>query len=604
LPLRTQIAVVCALASGCSPLPSLDETPDTPALDRDDAGRTPLDRHIANMQRISRAAPWVAGNSVRLLVDGPDTYEAAFEAIRAARDHVNVETYILEADEVGHKLADLLIEKQEQGVQVNLLYDAVGSLGTPSEFFERMRASGINVCAFNPRSGSSGLNAQTLIPPVLDFITAAISNDDTAAQAAETYQNYTTMMNDLYQTYGRQVELKILNGSGTSENGVAARADAVKAVEEMGAFAVWGGPALAPSWTEEIKARGVICLGCPAIADPEPYVFPITASGDQTRLQLAEWITKKLKGGNAEHAGDPAMTSQPRVFGHVYLETVGGPQPQEAAEFKANLSEGGVELAEQISYALDPATLQEQGAGMIQRLKAAGVTTIIFNGDPIAPKIFTEEATKQNYFPEWLYGGSVLVDTNAFGRTFDQQQWAHAFGITSLSTRVAPDIVADYDLHTWYFGGLAPADDSYGVIYPQPALFFAGLQAAGPNLTAETFRDGLFGFSGTELPEPALTQPLITYGDHGLWPEAPDYFGIDDFTEIWWDPTATGEDEIRREGTGMMRFVDEGKRYRLGEWTSELKAFDPTNAPAVFETLPESETPPQYPPPPGSPAAG
>lgn len=440
--------------------------------------------------------------------------------------------------------------------------------------------------------------------PVLDFITAAISNDDTAAQVAETYQNYTTMMNDLYQTYGRQVELKILNGSGTSENGVAARADAVKAVEEMGAFAVWGGPALAPSWTEEIKARGVICLGCPAIADPEPYVFPITASGDQTRLQLAEWITKKLKDGNAEHAGDPALTSQPRVFGHIYLETVGGPQPQEAADFKATLSDGGVELAEQISYALDPATLQEQGAGVIQRLKAAGVTTIIFNGDPIAPKIFTEEATKQNYFPEWLYGGSVLVDTNAFGRTFDQQQWAHAFGITSLSTRVSPEIVAEHDLHTWYFGGLAPADDSYGVIYPQPALFFAGLQAAGPNLTADAFRDGIFGFSGTELPEPALTQPLITYGDHGLWPEAPDYFGIDDFTEIWWDPTATGQDEIRREGNGMMRFVDQGKRYRLGEWTSELKAFDPENAPATFDELPASEAPPLYPPPPGSPAAG
>ena len=46
------------------------------------------------------------------------------------------------------------------------------------------------------------------------------------------------------------------------------------------------------------------------------------------------------------------------------------------------------------------------------------------------------------------------------------------------------------------------------------------------------------------------------------------------------------------------------KRYRLGEWTSELKAFDPENAPAVFDVLPESETPPQYPPPPGSPAAG
>ncbi len=47
--------------------------------------------------------------------------------------------------------------------------------------------------------------------PVLDFITAAISNDDTGAQAKQTYQDYTDMINALYQTYGRKVELKFLD---------------------------------------------------------------------------------------------------------------------------------------------------------------------------------------------------------------------------------------------------------------------------------------------------------------------------------------------------------------------------------------------------------
>jgi hypothetical protein len=437
--------------------------------------------------------------------------------------------------------------------------------------------------------------------PVLDFITAAISNDDTGAQAKQTYQDYTDMMNTLYQTYGRKVVLKFLDASGTSENATAARADAVKAVEEMGAFAVWGGPVLAPAWTEEIKARGVICLGCPAIPDPGPLVFPITASGGQTRLQLAEYVTKKLNGKNAEFAGDTAIQSQPRAFGQIYLETVGGPQAQDAADFKQQLSDSGVDLSQQIPYTLDPATLQEQAAGVIQKLKAAGVTTVIVNTDPIAPKVFTEEATKQNYFPEWIYGGSALVDTNAFGRTYDQKQWAHAFGISSLTARVSPALVKQYDLHTWYFGDLAPANDTYGVLYPQPSLFFAGLQAAGPKLTADTFREGLFSFSpGDQQP---LTAVTITYGDHGFWPDNPDFYGIDDFTEIWWDPTATGEDEIRKPGTGMMQFVDGGKRYFLGSWTSDLKAFDKAGAVVIYDTLPASETPPAYPPPPGSPAA-
>ena len=63
-----------------------------------------------------------------------------FAAIKAARDHINMETYILEDDEVGQLFADALIEKQRQGVQVNLIYDSVGTLGTPVEFFERLRA--------------------------------------------------------------------------------------------------------------------------------------------------------------------------------------------------------------------------------------------------------------------------------------------------------------------------------------------------------------------------------------------------------------------------------------------------------------------------------
>ena len=49
-----------------------------------------------------------------------------------------------------------------------------------------------------------------------------------------------------------------------------------------------------------------------------------------------------------------------------------------------------------------------------------------------------------------------------------------------------------------------------------------------------------------------------------------------------------------------MRFVDNGKRYRPGEWTSDLKDFDPANTSTLLDTLPASETPKEYP----SPAGG
>jgi len=108
-----------------------------------------LDRHLALEAALSDS-PLVAGNRVRLLQDGPSTYEAMFAAIAAARDHINMETYIFEGDEVGQRFADALIAKQRTGVQVNLVHDSVGTLGTPAEFFERLRAAGVQVLEFNP----------------------------------------------------------------------------------------------------------------------------------------------------------------------------------------------------------------------------------------------------------------------------------------------------------------------------------------------------------------------------------------------------------------------------------------------------------------------
>lgn len=108
-----------------------------------------FERHLALEEAIV-GSPLTTGNQVVLLQDGPATYRAMFAAIEAARDHINLETYILDADDVGHHFAQALIAKQRQGVQVNLIRDSVGTFGTPADFFQRMTDSGIQVLEFNP----------------------------------------------------------------------------------------------------------------------------------------------------------------------------------------------------------------------------------------------------------------------------------------------------------------------------------------------------------------------------------------------------------------------------------------------------------------------
>jgi len=108
-----------------------------------------LARHVAVEEQLA-GTPLTAGNDVTLLYDGPASYKAMFEAINAARDHVNVEFYIVEDDEMGQRFSELLLRKCAEGVAVNLIYDSVGSLNTPGEFFDRLRVGGVQVLQFNP----------------------------------------------------------------------------------------------------------------------------------------------------------------------------------------------------------------------------------------------------------------------------------------------------------------------------------------------------------------------------------------------------------------------------------------------------------------------
>jgi len=108
-----------------------------------------LGRHTAVVESVTES-PLTKGNKVTLLADGQATYAAMFKALRNAKDHINLESYIIEDDETGRKFADLLLQKQSKGVQVHLIYDSMGSMNTPVSFFQRLRDGGIQVVEFNP----------------------------------------------------------------------------------------------------------------------------------------------------------------------------------------------------------------------------------------------------------------------------------------------------------------------------------------------------------------------------------------------------------------------------------------------------------------------
>lgn len=435
--------------------------------------------------------------------------------------------------------------------------------------------------------------------PIRSLLLDRLGYDETNDELKETYAGFAEVFQRYYQTYGRRVELKFLEASGNLLDNTAARADAVKADEELGAFAVLGGPLLANAWADELHARGIVCIACPSVSDAAPSSFSITMNQDQIRTHLIEYVTAKLAGKPAEFAGDDELQSEERVFGHMVLGLTDNDE-RNAEDLKNELADEDVELAEQAIYPLDITGVSEQAVSAITRMKEAGVTTVLMQGDPLSLVGITNEATKQEFFPEWVLSGSAnFVDTVAFARSFDQRQWEHAFGISFFPPLTAPAVNPPNVLYEWFHGEPPPADDTISLLltYPQVALFFTGLEFAGPNLTVETFRDGMFLAPPTP---PAVTQPSVDYGV-GLWEEFgeddPDYNGVDDMVELWWDAAANGPDENGNEGAGMYRYVDGGRRYLPGQWTDDLDVFDPTGSVTEITEAPPSEVPPDYPPP-------
>jgi cardiolipin synthase len=92
----------------------------------------------------------VAGNRVDLLIDGPMTFEAVFAALRTARHHIHLETYIFGDDSISRKMSQILIERKRAGVEVRMVIDGYGALQSDESVLDPMREAGIQIYIYHP----------------------------------------------------------------------------------------------------------------------------------------------------------------------------------------------------------------------------------------------------------------------------------------------------------------------------------------------------------------------------------------------------------------------------------------------------------------------
>lgn len=405
---------------------------------------------------------------------------------------------------------------------------------------------------------------------------------DGEAATLDGVRDLVEMSNHFYETYGRQVEVVPLHATGDGRSPSAARADAVRVVE-MDAFASIGGPTQTSAYQHELARNEVLCIQCgyastdDVLAEDAPYAWGYQATPDQIVGGVLELGAGMFSETTAQYAGDPEMRDETRKMGVVHYEQdppIFGPLRQEAVDQAAGQ---GVEAETIIQYILDPNTLNAQAQAIIGRLKRDGVTTVVFMGDPLMPRLLTQQATKQDYHPEWVFTGTVYTDTSVVARLYDQDQMAHAFGASTSPARTVPELSEAWSLYTWWFGTEPTAPRTMLFWGPVVQQLFLGIHMAGPNLSAETFAGGLFNYpptGGTDLADrdslslfldgylQGDTTPAISFGprEDGT---AVDYVAVDDFTSTWWDPDAVGPDEAGEEGSGLWQYVGFGLRLPL-----------------------------------------
>lgn len=373
---------------------------------------------------------------------------------------------------------------------------------------------------------------------------------DTNADLQRTVEGLVDYFNRTFQLYGRTIKVVPYPATGSAATELfgggqaGATADAVSVATSIHAFAdVTAGTA---PYADELTRRHVVALGVPYVSDQwfqarRPYAWSMTPSCTFVSEAAEEFEKAELLNRPAAYAGG-VLKNKPRKLAIIAPDN---PEYQRCArEGIKGLGVDGRNVLS-LSYPLNLGAARATAGALITRLKADGITTVECACDTTMPIYLTTLATQQDYHPEWGVHGTALIDTDPAGQLYDQAQWAHAFGTSTVGNQPAfdrdPGVVAYRSVRSD-----RPANITES-LYDQIYQLFLGVQMAGPDLTPTTFERGLFAYPRH-------------VGVDGAWQFGPGkYTPQVDAQVVWWNPQRRSAFNGRLGG-----YVAAGPRYLVG----------------------------------------
>src|SRR5205823_11716358 len=206
------------------------------------------------------------------------------------------------------------------------------------------------------------------------------------------------------------------------------------------------------------------------------------------------WYCKRLARHKARYAGDAGLQNTIRKVSVVYPDTAETTPP---AHHLMNIIKkcAGANAVYDGKYSSDTSTATQQATTDTANTKAAGVTSILWFSDPIAPAYGTKAQAGQRYHPEEILAGSGLLDYDALAQAYDQSEWAHAFGPSDLGKAV--DIMQVDAGRIWKAQGRSgKPNGSANLLTTYELSLVSGISAAGPKLTPLAYEYGLLTAPG------------------------------------------------------------------------------------------------------------
>jgi len=288
-------------------------------------------------------------------------------------------------------------------------------------------------------------------------------------------------------------------------------------------------------------------------------------------INAAEVIGKQLVGRKAQYGGND-VKDKVRKFGVVYYS-----QAIDYHQFTDILAKykGKITTAIDFTTSTDATQMAEAAGTAVAKMKSQGVTTVI--NITAAPGPLMDAADKQNWTPEWFHTGFEYADLAILARGYPTTQSKHYFGLSPIPPIVEPEVVTppavpyanQVNPLTWYWG--AGVGTSTARVVGPVAWLLRGIHAAGPNLTPQTFKQGLFSYPPTggaleDRPDTALQAygkgPKLPYDEYAL-------SGLD-FAPFWYDPDTTGPSNgVPVVGKGVGWYPDNAKRYVATTWPTK-----------------------------------